>query len=120
MEEDEFEKFHTYLGLAMKVIKHQSDDADKIIMATDHQKIDPETAVFLNRAVNLKLEYEDEPGGVDMCLAMEKKEQKDKITGAIEILRLEGATEEDIIAKVMKLYNVTKEYVLAILKAQVA
>lgn len=78
MDDTEFKKFHTHLGLAMKVIKHQSEDADQIIMATDHEKIDPETAVFLNRAVNLQLEYEDEPGGVDMCKAMEKRKRRIK------------------------------------------
>lgn len=120
MGDDEFEKFHTYLGLAMKVIKHQSDDADQVIMATGHQKIDRETAEFLNRAVNLKLEYEEESGGVDMCKAMEKKEKRDKITGAIEMLRLDGASEEDIIAKVMNVYHVTREYVLALIEPKQA
>ena len=76
MDETEFDKFHTHLGLAMKVIKHQSDKADKVIMAMGHQKIDRETAEFLNKAVNLKLEYEEKSGGVDMCKAMEKKEKK--------------------------------------------
>ena len=115
MDDTEFKKFHTHLGLAMKVIKHQSEDADQIIMATDHEKIDPETAVFLNRAVNLQLEYEDEPGGVDMCKAMEKRDQKKEVTGAIKAYRLDGASDEAIITKVMSLFNVTREYVLVLL-----
>ena len=115
MEDEEFEKFHTHLGLAMKVIKHQSEDADRVIMATDHQKIDAETAVFLNRAVNLQLEYENEPGGVDMCKAMEKKEKKDKITGVIQGMQMMGASESDIINKITEAFNVTREYVLALL-----
>lgn len=73
MSEEDFEKFHTDLGLAMKVIKHQKEDADTIIKGTNHRKIDHDTAFFLNRAVNLGLEYEEENGGIDMCLAMEKK-----------------------------------------------
>ena len=115
MEDEEFDKFRTHLGLAMKVIKHQSDDADQIIMATEHQKIDRETAEFLNRAVNLKLEYEEESGGVDMCLAMEKKEKKDKITGVIQGMQMMGASDNDIINKIIDTYHVTKEYVLALL-----
>ena len=67
MADDEFEKFHTDLGLAMKVIKHQKEDADRIIRETDHRKIDRDTAFFLNRAVNLGLEYEEKAGEVDMC-----------------------------------------------------
>ena len=120
MDEDEFDKFHTGLGFAMRVIKHQSEDADAIIMATNHKKIDRETAVFLNKAVNLQLVYEEKTGGVDMCKAMERKEQKDKITGIIETYRLDGLSDEDIIAKVLRVYNVTREYVLSLLKAQVA
>lgn len=120
MNEDEFDKFHTDLGFAMRLIKHQSEDADAIIMATNHKKIDRETAVFLNKAVNLKLVYEEKTGGVDMCKALERKEMRDKVTGAIEAYKLDGLNDEDIITKVMKLYNVTKDYVLALLKAQMA
>lgn len=115
MDDAEFKKFHTHLGLAMKVIKHQSEDADQVIMATDHEKIDPETAVFLNRAVNLQLEYEDEPGGVDMCKSMEKRMQKEKITGVIQGMQLMGASDNDIISKIVETFHVTKEYVLALL-----
>ena len=104
----------------MKVIRHQSEDADRVIMATDHEKIDRETAEFLNRAVNLNLEYEEEAGGVDMCIAMEKKEKKDKITEAIEIYHEYGESDEFIIDKITKKFNVTKDYVLSILKGQVA
>lgn len=120
MDEEEFDKFHTGLGFAMRVIKHQSEDADAIIMATNHKKIDRETAVFLNKAVNLKLVYEEKTGGVDMCKAMERKEMRDKVTGAIEAYKLDGLADEVIISKVMKIYSVTKEYVLALLKAEVA
>ena len=120
MDDEDFEKFHTHLGLAMKVIRHQSEDADRVIMATDHEKIDRETAEFLSRAVNLNLEYEEEAGGVDMCIAMEKKEKKDKITEAIEIYHEYGESDEFIIDKITKKFNVTKDYVLSILKGQVA
>ena len=115
MDDEDFKKFHSHLGFALKVIKHQSEDADQVIMATDHEKIDPETAVFLNRAVNLQLEYEEEPGGVDMCKAMEKRDQRQKITGVIQGMQLMGASDNDIISKIVETYHVTKEYVLALL-----
>lgn len=118
MSEEDFEKFHTDLGLAMKVIKHQKEDADTVIKGTNHRKIDPDTAFFLNRAVNLGLEYEEENGGIDMCLAMEKKTQRDKITGAIEILRDDGISDEAITERIIKKFNVTREYVLALLAPQ--
>ncbi len=115
MSEDEFKKFHTELGFAMKLLKHQSEDADEMIVQTGHKKISSETAYFLNAAMKLNLEFEEEAGGVDMCKAMEKRDQRQKITGAIDVLRLDGVSDEDIITKVTKLYNVTKEYVLALL-----
>ena len=43
-----------------------------------------------------------------------------KVSGAIEAYRLDGASDEDIITKVMKLYNVTKEYVIALLSPKQA
>ena len=51
-----------------------------------------------------------------MCKAMEKNNLKREVTGAIKAYRMDGASEEDIITKVMKLYNVTREYVLALLE----
>lgn len=120
MPDEDFEKFHTELGYAMKLIKHQSDDADEIILQTNHRKFSPETAYFLNIAIKLGLEFEEEEGGVDMCKSLENRDKKMKISGAIEMLRLDGASDEDIIAKVMKLYNVTKEYVVALLAPQKA
>ena len=50
-----------------------------------------------------------------MCLAMEKKEQKDKVTGAIEALKGVGLSETDIVERIIDTFGVTKEYVLALL-----
>ena len=120
MDDAEFNKFNTDLGFAMEVIKHQSSDADEVIEATNHRKIDRDTALFLNRAVKLNLEYEEETGGIDMCLAMEKKQKKDEITGAITGMRMMGASDNDIIVKIVEKFNVTREYVLALLAPQKA
>lgn len=120
MAEEDFKKFHTDLGLAMKVIKHQKEDADEIIKETNHRKINTDTAFFLNRAVNLGLEFEEENGGIDMCLAMEKRSKKDQVIGAIEAYRDCGTSDEDIVKKVIEKFNVTKEYVLALLAPQKA
>jgi len=62
----------------------------------------------------------EETGGVDMCKAMERKEKRDEVNGAIKALKLYGVSEEDIITKVNELFGVTREYVLALLKAQEA
>ena len=55
---------------------------------------------------------------VSMCRAMENREKRMKVIGAIEAFRMVGISEEDIIEKVMKLFNVSKEYVLALLASK--
>ena len=115
MDEDEFEKFHTELGFAMKLLKHQSDNAVEMIRQEKHRKVSSETAYFLNSAMKLNLEYEIEPGGVDMCKAMEKNNQRQKIEGVIQGMQLMGASESDIISKIVETFHVTREYVLALL-----
>jgi len=53
-----------------------------------------------------------------MCLAMEKKQKKDEINGAIIGMKIAGMSENDIIAKIIENFHVTKEYVLALLSLQ--
>ena len=115
MDEDEFVKFHTELGFAMKLLKHQAADADELIVREGHRKVSSETAYFLNAAMKLNLELEVESGGVDMCKAQEKNNLKREVTGAIMGMRKLGASDDSIIAAVMEMFNVTKEYVLALL-----
>ena len=50
-----------------------------------------------------------------MCLAMERKEQRDKITGAIEGMRLAGMEDNDIISKIIEVYGVTREYIMSLI-----
>ncbi len=115
MLEQDFDKFHTDLGIVLKIIKHQNDKADKIIDESNHRKIDPDAAFFLKKAANLDLEFEREEDGVDMCESFEKRYMKEKITGAIETYREYGESDEDIIAKITKRFDITREYVLALL-----
>ena len=55
-----------------------------------------------------------------MCKAMEKRDQRKEVAGAIRMLRADGASDETIITKVTNLFNVTKEYVLALLASKQA
>ena len=57
---------------------------------------------------------------IDMCQAMKDYTKKHRILGVIDYMRDEGKTEEEIITKIVEKYNVTEEYVLALLKPQVA
>jgi hypothetical protein len=51
--DNDFDKFHTDLGLAMKVLKYQNEGVVEVIQSTNHKKIDRDTAVFLNAVTNL-------------------------------------------------------------------
>ena len=120
IDEEEFEKFHTELGFAMKLLKHQSEDADALIRREGHRKISTETAYFLKAAMKLDFEFEEEPGGVNMCKAIERRYLEKEVTGAIKVLRLMGTSDNDIISKIVEAFHVTREYVLALLAPQQA
>jgi len=95
MDEGDYRKFHTDLGFTMQVLKHQKDDADKIIEGTNHRKIDPDAAFFLKKAANLDLEFEIEEDGIDMCKSLENKYKEKEVMGAIGILKDDGKSDED-------------------------
>ena len=113
--DDDFEKFHTILGKILRIVKHQKKDADKLIEELGHTKIEPEAAFFLKKAANLDIEIEVKDGGVDMCESLERKYREKEIAGAIGILRDDGKSDTDIIERIIKKYNVTKEYVMSLL-----
>jgi len=115
MAEEDFEKFQTDLGLAMQIIKHQKVDADKIIEKTNHRKIDADAAFFIKEAAKLDLEFERKETEIDMCESLKKKEQRDKITSAVEVYREYGESDEDIIKKIIKKYDVTREFVTSLM-----
>ena len=53
-----------------------------------------------------------------MCEALERRYKEQKITGVIESMRYDGKSDEDIIERVIKMYNVKKDYVLSIISLQ--
>ena len=55
-----------------------------------------------------------------MCKAMKDNNRKMRVAGIIDYLRSEGASDETIIMEGQKVYDVTREYILAILKEQAA
>ena len=113
IDDEDFGKFNTDLGLAMEVIKYQRNGAVEIIKKTNHRKIDRGTAEFLNKVANLNLVYEEpqDEGGVDMCKAMEDYTIKTEVLSAIKALRLSGQSPEQIIKLITENYSVTREYV---------
>ncbi len=66
------------------------------------------------------MEFEIEEDGIDMCKSLENKYKEKEVMGAIGILKDDGKSDEDIIERIIKKYNVTKDYVLALLTPQKA
>ena len=48
----DFGKFHTDLGLAMKVLKYQNSRVDQILINNVHETVDRSAAVFLNKVAS--------------------------------------------------------------------
>ena len=119
LSEEDFGKFATELGDVMKFVKHQKEDVDKLIEQTNHRIYSPEAAAFVKEAANMDLDFVVRDGGVDMCEALERRDKKKEVTGAINGMRIAGMSENDIINKIMEAYNVTKGYVVALLSPQV-
>ena len=55
-----------------------------------------------------------------MCESLKKKEQRDRITGAIEGMRIAGMTDNDIVTKIIENFHVTKEFVMSLLAPKTA
>ena len=74
IDDADFEKFRTDLGLAMKVLKYQDKGTVRqVIRDLGHRKVGRSTAEFLNVQAKLGLVFEEpaEEGEVDMCKGME-------------------------------------------------
>ena len=73
IEDPDFEKFNTDLGIALKVLKYQNKGADQLILDLGGRKVGRATAEFLNIQAKLGLTFEEpkEEGEIDMCKAME-------------------------------------------------
>lgn len=107
--------FNYLIYKGKKIIK-----ADKLIIQTNHRKIDRGTAFFLNAVAKLDLEYVEKKGGIDMCEALEKRYKEKEINGAVSVLKALGKSDNEIIKSVMDTFKVTKKYVISILNPKKA
>lgn len=70
------------------------------------------------KSYKLNLEYEQNEEMVDMCKAMEDYTLQQKVIGSIETMRELGMSDDKIISIVKKLFDVSDDYVLALLTPQ--
>ena len=112
MEDADFEKFHTGLGVAMKVLKYQNNGAVQVIRGLDGRPVDRATAEFLNVQAKLGLTFEEtkEEGEIDMCKAMEtfiRAERADAAREATAKATVQ-ATENTLLQNVRNLMETVK------------
>jgi len=118
--DSDFDKFNTDVGLVLKALKYEKVGADKILEESTYEQIDRKTVEFLNAVANLKLELSEKEDQVDMFESIQNKYKKMMIIGAINGMRDVGVADDDIVVRVMKLYDVTREYVVDLMKTEAA
>ena len=120
MTDDDFEKFNTDFGLAMKILKHHKTDAVEVIQNVGNGRFDRDTAEFVNKITGLQLEFKAKGDEIDMFTSVIEHDKKMKVLGAITAFRSYGLSENEIITKIMECFDVTKEYVLELIEPEKA
>ena len=90
IDDADFEKFNTDLGIAMKVLKYQDRGADRLIQDLGGRKVGRPTAEFLNVQAKLGLTFEEskKEGEIDMCKAMEIRLGKERENTLLQNIKM--------------------------------
>ena len=118
MSDEEFSKFHTELGAAMRFIKHQKEQSRKWMEGDDlFENLERETAELIRTVTGKKVPFaEEKEENVNMVVWLENELQEARLVASAEIYRDEmGLSEEEILGKLMKRYSMSKEEILAII-----
>jgi len=118
--DSDFDKFKTDVGLVLKALKYEKVGAYEVLKELTYERIDRKTVEFLNAVANLKLELSEKEDQVDMFESIQNYNKKMMIMGAIKLARDEGYSDDAIIAKMMRSFDVTREYVLDLMKTEAA
>lgn len=104
-------KFSTGFGTLMQIIKHQNEKMVNDIIL-NAPIIDPDSADMIEEFSNVKFKRTtNDEGGINMCKGMQMVLLDTKIEAAIEILRDENYSEEEIAKRVAAKFDVTIDYV---------
>ena len=124
IDDADFEKFRTDLGLAMKVLKYQDKGTVRqVIWDLGHRKVGRSTAEFLNVQAKLGLVFEEpaEEGEIDMCKGMEIVINEERADAAEKAT--EKATENTLLQNIkmmMKNAHFTLEQAFATLEVPIS
>ena len=113
-------RFHTGFGTLMQVIKHQNEVGVAEIIK-NAPKVDEASADMIADVANVKFEKViDEKGEMDMCKGMEEYTLRTRVLSIIDYLKMKNTPVDEIIAEVVKTFDVTEDYVKSLMEAKPA
>ncbi len=115
IKDEDFAKFSTSLGFALKVVKYQNDDKVTEVIG-EQESTDLDTASFITAYTHFEFMYEKNSKEVNIMNGLERREQKMMVLSAIDILKELGKTDEDIVDLVSERHQVTPDYVRDLMK----
>ena len=123
---EDFSKFRTELGIALKYISiaDQKEVFKELTKKEEYQDVNAETAILLREVAGVNLSVEQGEEKVNMCKALQDRTDEATEKGhtagrAEELVRLcreFGQSEEDILARLMKDLNLSKDEALQYMK----
>ena len=115
IKDDDFAKFSTSLGFALKVVKHQND-AELAEVIEERESTDSDTASFITAYTHFEFMYDKNSKEVNIMNGLERREQKIMVLAVIEALKNQGNSDETIVNSVTKQFQVTPDYVRDLMK----
>ncbi|WP_406038285.1 hypothetical protein [Succinimonas sp.] len=116
IEDDDFKKFSTACGFALKVVKHQND-AGLADVIKKQKSTDTETADFISAFIkHKKIFQEKDTNEVNMMNGLDLWGQKLQVLAVIKAFKNIGQTDEYIVDYVVANYQVTPDYVMKLIQ----
>ena len=115
IKDDDFAKFSTSLGFALKVVKYQNDDKITEVIE-ERENTDSDTASFITAYTHFEFMYEKNSKEVNIMNGLERWGQKLQVLAAIKILKSQKQSDEYIVDCVAEEFQVTPDYVRDLMK----
>ncbi|MBQ3682273.1 MAG: hypothetical protein II922_04250, partial [Succinimonas sp.] len=115
IKDDDFAKFSTSLGFALKVVKYQNDDKIAEVIE-ERESTDSDTASFITAYTHFEFMYEKNSKEVNIMNGIERWGQKMMVLAVIDTLKNQGNSDEVIVDYVTKQFQVTPDYVRDLMK----
>ena len=115
IKDEDFAKFSTSLGFALKVVKYQNDDKIAEVIE-ERESTDSGSANFITAYTHFEFMYDKNSKEVNIMNGLERWGQKIMVLAVIDTLKNQGKTDEVIVDYVTKKFQVTPDYVRDLMK----